>query len=133
MEPTVHFNCYLTHNNGNIKSVCTYKIIVTRNGQYPYHLYILKNILLDQWQKLANYSSMNDAIKTMVHELFSIDINKAIHHGQLVLNTQSILKKIISGKMSISIATADCERPHAADFDFILEELVENKNQLTVL
>jgi hypothetical protein len=128
MEVAVHFNCYLTEGNSE-KTVCTFKIIVTKNRQYPFHLYKLENIILDQWDKLAIYTSMNEAIRTLLHELFSSDINKAIHYGQLVLNTQDILKKIINGKMSISIATTDHRELPTPDFDFILEELIENHSQ----
>lgn len=128
MELAVHFNCYLTDSNSE-KTVCTFKVIVTKNKHHPFHLYRLENIVLDQWQKLAIYTSMNEAIRTLLHEIFSADINKAIHYGQLVLNTQSILKKIINGKMSISIATTDHKELLTPDFDFILEELLENQSQ----
>lgn len=125
MELAIHFNCYLVEGS-NEKTVCTFKVIVTQNRQHPFHLYRLENIILDQWHKLAIYTSMNEAIRMLLQELFSAEINKAIHYGQLVLNTQPILKKIISGKTSISIATTDHIEQTTPDFDFILEELIEN-------
>jgi hypothetical protein len=128
MELAVHFNCYLVEGNSE-KTVCTFKIIVTENKQYPFHLYRLENIILDQWYRLAIYTSMNEAIRMLLQELFSADINKAIHYGQLVLNTQPILKKIINGKTSLSIATTDHREMTTPDFDFILEELIENHSR----
>ncbi|MFD1001043.1 hypothetical protein ACFQ21_17080 [Ohtaekwangia kribbensis] len=126
MEVTVLFNCYLSDRNSE-KTVCTFKIILTKNRENPFHLYKLENIVLDQWQKLNINTTMNGAVRTLLQELFSSDINKAIHYGQLVLNTQGILKKIINGKMAISIGTADTKELLTPDFDFILEELIENQ------
>lgn len=124
MEIAVLFNCYLTERDSE-KTVCTFKIIVTRNGENPFHLYKLENNVLDQWQKLNIYASMNGAVRMLLRELVSSDINKAIHYGQLVLNTQGILNKIVNGKMAISIGTSD-NKGLTPDFDFILEELIEN-------
>lgn len=126
MEQQVYFNCYLTNNN-NEKIVCTFKIIITADKLHPYHLYKLGNIVLDQWHQLSIYNSMSNAIRMLLHDLFSVDIAKAIQRGQLMLNTQTILKKILNGKMSISIATADHQDIPLRDFDFILEELIENR------
>lgn len=125
MEVTVLFNCYLSGYNSE-KTVCTFKIIVTKNQENPFHLYKLKNFVLDRWQKLSIYASMNEALRTLLQELFSSDINKAIHYGQLVLNTQGILNKITGGKMAITIGTTCNKELLLPDFDFILEELIEN-------
>jgi hypothetical protein len=70
---------------------------------------------------------MSNAIRTLLNDLFSTDIVKAIQCGQLTLNTQTILKKILNGKMSISIATVDHREMPVREFDFILEELIENR------
>jgi hypothetical protein len=126
MDQEVYFNCYLTNDNRE-KTVCTFKIIVTNDKPYPFHLYKLGNIVLDQWHQLSIYNSMSNAIRTLLNDLFSTDIVKAIQCGQLTLNTQTILKKILNGKMSISIATVDHREMPVREFDFILEELIENR------
>jgi len=128
MNFALYFNCYFNGINEE-KIVCTYKITGTKNTHYPFQLHKLKNIVLDQWDDLSIYATLNDAIKTLLHELFSEDIVEAINHGQSFLNTRNILKKIVSGKTSISIGALDHEGLQIPEYDIILEELIETQHR----
>ena len=81
---------------------------------------------MDQWQAMSIYTTMSDAIRTLLHGVFEANVLKAIQCDQLTLNVKTILIEILNGKMTISIATAGHEKIPMHEFDFILEELVEN-------
>lgn len=123
MELTVYFNCHL---GSHEKAACIFKIVIANDAPYPFHLYRLENAVANEWQRMSVYPNMSDAIGTLLYELYSVSIVKAIRHGNLILNTQTILTEIISGKMLISIVSLRHKKLHASGFDFVLEDLVDN-------
>ncbi|MFD0997767.1 hypothetical protein ACFQ21_00550 [Ohtaekwangia kribbensis] len=129
MNNPIYFNCFFTDDDAE-DAVCTYKIVSFKNAIYPFVLYRLKNIVADQWEKLAGFASANDAVKNLAHELFRGDTLKAIDLGQVFLNTEDIMAKINQGSISISIGAVRHRAFLIPRFDINLDDLVQVRKSM---
>jgi hypothetical protein len=123
----VYFNCFCVDHNHEEK-VCTYKIVHHEDARHPFRLLRLKNMVSDQWEDMSVYASLSDAIRILVHELFTPDITEAIRHGQAFLNVESILEKIEAGDDTISISNLGNENAFNLNYDIIVEDLISSDN-----
>lgn len=126
MNNPVYFNCFFTDDEAE-DTVCTYKIVSSKNSHYPFTLYKLINIVSDQWEHVSSHTSVNDAVTILTGELFNREIRNAIDHGQAFLNTDDILAKIAQGKISISIGAINHREFIIPRFDVVLDELLIDK------
>lgn len=124
MNNPIYFNCFFTDDEAE-DTVCTYKIVSFKNIQYPIRLYKLTNIVSDQWEHVSSHTSVNDAVKILISELFTGEVRDAINHGQASLNTDDILAKISQGKISISIGAINHREFLIPRFDVVLDELLQ--------
>jgi hypothetical protein len=124
MNNPIYFNCFFTDDESE-DTVCTYKIVSSKNIQYPFRLYKLTNIVSDQWEHVSSHISVNDAVTILTGELFPGNVRNAINHGQAFLNTDDILAKIAQGKISISIGAINHREFLIPRFDVVLDKLLQ--------
>ena len=125
----LYFNCCCMYEDADEK-IYTYKIESNENDQYPFQLFKLKNSVPGQWDDLSVYASLHDAIKILLHELFSPGIAEAIGHGQTFLNVESILTLINHGSSSITISNLGNNNVLLGHYDIILDNLLQTEQPI---